>query len=50
MKQTCSNQLTDNLVTATKKTTTNQLLRITQWRTRATQTAVSIKTKSHDKW
>jgi len=42
MKQTCSNQLTDELVTATEKTTTNQLVRSTQLRTRATQTAVSI--------
>jgi len=38
MKQTCS----DELVTATEKTTTNQLERSAQLRTRATQTAASI--------
>ena len=42
MKQTCSDQLTDELVTATEKTTTNQLERSDQLRTRATQTAASI--------
>jgi len=42
MKQTCSDQLTDELVTATEKTTTNQLERSAQLRTRATQTAASI--------
>ena len=41
MKQTCSDQLTDELVTATEKTT-NQLERNAQLRTRATQTAASI--------
>jgi len=47
MKQTCSDQLTDELVTATEKTT-NQLERSAQLRTRATQTAASIEPKSHD--
>jgi len=42
MKQTCSNQLTDELVTATEKTTTIQLVRSNQLRTRATQTAASF--------
>jgi len=42
MKQTCSDQLTDELVTATEKTTTNQLERSAQLRTRATKTAASI--------
>ena len=42
MKQTCSDQLTDELVTATEKTTTNQLERSARLRTRATQTAASI--------
>ena len=42
MKQTCSDQLTDELVTATEKTTTNQLERSAQLRTRATHTAASI--------
>jgi len=42
MKQTCSDQLTDELVAATEKTTTNQLERSAQLRTRATQTAASI--------
>jgi len=42
MKQTCSDQLTDELVTATEKTTTNQLERSAQLWTRATQTAASI--------
>ena len=42
MKQACSDQLTDELVTATEKTTTNQLERSAQLRTRATQTAASI--------
>ena len=42
MKQTCSHQLPDELVTATQKTTTNQLERSAQLRTRATQTAASI--------
>jgi len=42
MKQTCSDQLTDELVTATEKTTTNQLECSAQLRTRATQTAASI--------
>jgi len=42
MKQTCSDQLTDKLVTATEKMTTNQLERSAQLRTRATQTAASI--------
>jgi len=32
MKQTCSDQLTDELVTATEKTTTNQLERSAQLR------------------
>jgi len=41
MKQTCSDQLTDELGTATEKTT-NQLERSAQLRTRATQTAASI--------
>jgi len=42
MKQTCSDQLTDELVTATERTTTNQLERSAQLRTRATQTAANI--------
>jgi len=42
MKQTCSNQLTGELVTTTDKTTTNQLVRSNQIRIRATQTAASI--------
>ena len=42
MKKTCSDQLTDELVTATEKTTTNQLERSAQLRTRAMQTAARI--------
>jgi len=42
MKQTCSDQLTDELVTVTEKTTANQLERSAQLRTCATQTAASI--------
>ena len=42
MKQTCSDQLTDELVIATEKTITNQLERSAQLRTRATQTAAGI--------
>jgi len=42
MQRACSDQLTDELVTATEKTTTNQLERSAQLRTRATQTASSI--------
>ena len=42
MKQTCSEKLTHELVTATEKTTTNQLERSAQLRMRATQTAASI--------
>jgi len=42
MKQTCSNQLRGELVTATDKATTNQLVHSNQIRIRATQTAASI--------
>jgi len=42
MKQTCSNQLTGELVAATDKTTTDQLARSNQIRIRATQAAASI--------
>ena len=42
MKQTCSYQLTGELVTATDKTTTNQLVRSNQIRIRAMQIAASI--------
>ena len=50
MKQTCSDQLTDELVTATEKTTTNQLERSAQLRTRVTQTAASIEPNNQITW
>jgi len=42
MKQTCLHQLTGELVIATDKTTTNQLVRSKPIRARVTQTAASI--------